>query len=83
MKKQGIFYTDNKDFVFIPNENLHKQIFGNTKKDVVLYIKKLKKNYRMTIKYIAVEDLVPSGFIKINDVPKDIIEFLNIELKNI
>ena len=83
MKKLGTFYTDNKDFVFIPNESLLKKICMSTKEDIVLYIKKFKNNYKMYIRHITTEDLAISGFIKFVDVPKEVIDFLNNELKNI
>ena len=85
MEKLGTFYTDNKDFVFIPNDIISLKIFGirRAKNGIpVLYIQKFKTNWNLCVKIIDIAYLVNSGFkeVKIKEVPKKLIELLKLEI---
>ena len=85
MEKLGTFYTDNSNFVFIPNDVISLKIFGNkkTKNGIsVLYIQKLKINWNICVKTVNIADLTNSGFkeVKIKEVPKKLIELLKLEI---
>lgn len=86
MEKLGTFYTDNSNFIFIPNDIVSLKIFGNkkTKNGIsVLYIQKFKTNWNICVKTINVVDLAISGFkeVKIKEVPKKIIGLLKLEIE--
>ena len=78
MNRFVFLFSDGKDFVFIPNKEIHKKLFGN-KKDAVIYIKKSKNTYNLESLSVGLYDLEQSGFeqIKEKDIPKKVIKLLN------
>ena len=78
MKGFSLLFSDGKDFVFIPNKEIRKKLFGN-KKDAVVYIKKFKNKYVTGGRSISLYDLEQYGFkkIKANEVPQEVLVLLN------
>ena len=81
MKGFSLLFSDGKDFVFIPNKEVCKKLFGN-KKDAVIYIKKSKNKYVTEGRSISLYDLEQNGFktIKSKDVPKAVLILIGEEL---
>ena len=81
MKGFSLLFSDGKDFVFIPNKEIRKKLFGN-KKDAVIYIKKSKNKYVTEGRSISLYDLEQNGFktIKSKDVPKAVLILIGEEL---
>ena len=81
MKGFSLLFSDGKDFVFIPNNEVCKKLFGN-KKDAVIYIKKSKNKYVTEGRSISLYDLEQNGFktIKSKDVPKAVLILIGEEL---
>ena len=78
MKRFSFLFSDGKDFVFIPNKEIYKKLFGN-KKDAVIYIKKFKNTYNLENLSVGLYDLEQSGFeqIKEKDIPKKVLALLD------
>ena len=78
MKRFSLLFSDGKDFVFIPNKEICKKLFGN-KKDAVIYIKKSKNRYITEGRSISLYDLEQCGFkkIKANEEPQEILTLLD------
>ena len=78
MKRFSLLFSDGKDFVFIPNKEICKKLFGN-KKDAVIYIKKFKNTYNLENLSVGLYDLEQSGFeqIKEKDIPKKVLALLD------
>ena len=81
MKRFSLLFSDGKDFVFIPNKEVCKKLFGN-KKDAVIYIKKSKNRYVTESRSISLYDLKQEKFeiIEIKDVSKVILNLIEEEL---
>ena len=81
MERFSFLFSDGKDFVFIPNKEVCKKLFGN-KKDAVIYIKKSKNKYVTEGRSISLYDLEQNGFktIKSKDVPKAVLILIGEEL---
>ena len=78
MKRFSLLFSDGKDFIFIPNKEICKKLFGN-KKDAVIYIKKSKNKYVTEGRSISLYDLEQAGFkkIKANEEPPEVLVLLN------
>jgi len=78
MNRFSLLFSDGKDFVFIPNKEICKKLFGN-KKDAVIYIKKFKNTYNLENLSVGLYDLEQSGFeqIKEKDIPKKVLALLD------
>jgi len=78
MKRFSLLFSDGKDFIFIPNKEVCKKLFGN-KKDAVIYIKKSKNRYITEGRSISLYDLEQCGFkkIKANEEPQEVLTLLN------
>ena len=67
MKKSVMFFTDGSDFVYLPNKEIHKKFFNNSK-NAVIYFRRIKYNYIIERKHVTPHYLEACGF-------KDIKEF--------
>jgi len=78
MKRFSLLFSDGKDFVFIPNKEICKKLFGN-KKNAVIYIKKSKNVYATEGRSISLYDLEQCGFkkIKANEEPQEVLTLLD------
>ena len=78
MNRFVFLFSDGKDFVFIPNKEIHKKLFGN-KKDAVIYIKKSKNRYVTEGRSISLYDLEQCGFkkVKANEEPQEVLTLLD------
>jgi len=78
MKRFSLLFSDGKDFVFIPNKEVCKELFGN-KKDAVVYIKKYKNTYNLESLSVGLYDLEQSGFkqVKEKNIPKMVLTLLD------
>ena len=82
MKKLGIFFTDGSDFVYLPNKEIHKKLCNNSK-NAVVYFRRIKNRYNVETTHITLHDLDACGFKDIKELPKNLVELLNIVLKDI
>ena len=78
MKRFSLLFSDGKDFIFIPNKEICKKLFGN-KKDAVIYIKKSKNRYVTEGRSINLYDLEQCGFkkVKANEEPQEVLTLLD------
>ena len=78
MKRFSLLFSDGKDFIFIPNKEICKKLFGN-KKDAVIYIKKSKNRYVTEGRSISLYDLEQCGFkkLKANEEPQEVLALLD------
>ena len=78
MKRFSLLFSDGKDFIFIPNKEICKKLFGN-KKDAVIYIKKSKNRYVTESRSISLYDLEQCGFkkVKANEEPQEVLALLD------
>jgi len=78
MKGFSLLFSDGKDFVFIPNKEVCKKLFGS-KKDAVIYIRKFKERYILEKRTISLFDLEQNEFkkIKANEEPQEVLALLN------
>ena len=76
MKKSDIFFTDGSDFVYLPNKEIHKKLFNNSK-NAVVYFRKIKNKYNVETTHITFQDLAACGFKDIKEFPKNINDLLN------
>lgn len=82
MKKQGLFFTDGANFVYLPNKEIKTKLFGNSK-NAVIYFRKIKVKYNVEITHITLHDLDICGFKNIKELPNNLVELLNEILKDI
>ena len=76
MKKSDMFFTDGSDFVYLPNKEIHKKLFNNSK-NAVIYFRRIKNKYNVETTHITLHDLTACGYVSIKELPKNIYDLLN------